>query len=84
MDPEIRETIMGHWYRGTNVNERYGRISDQELVDAIDVMTVDHSNTEILLSRDGKENPDQGLESESGSLRTTRVQTGLSPIVSRQ
>ena len=28
MDPEIRESIMGHWFRGKTVAERYGRISD--------------------------------------------------------
>ncbi|MFH1117289.1 MAG: site-specific integrase [Pseudomonadota bacterium] len=51
MDPEIRESIMGHWYRGRNVNERYGRIGDEELVRAIDQMTFDHGKTEILVAR---------------------------------
>jgi integrase len=50
MDPEIREAIMGHWYRGKNINERYGRIGDQELIDAIDAMTFDHGDTEIFVS----------------------------------
>jgi integrase len=50
MDPEIREAIMGHWYRGKNINERYGRIGDQELIDAIDKMTFDHGDTEIFVS----------------------------------
>jgi integrase len=51
MDPEIREAIMGHWYRGRNVNERYGRIGDEELIKAIDQMTFDHGKTEILVAR---------------------------------
>jgi integrase len=38
MDPEIRESIMGHWYRARNVTERYGRISDDELLSAVDSM----------------------------------------------
>ena len=51
MDPEIREAIMGHWYRGRNVNERYGRISEEELLRAIDSLTVDHGETEIVVAR---------------------------------
>jgi integrase len=51
MDPEIRESIMGHWYRGRNVNERYGRIGDEELIRAMDQMTFDHGKTEILVAR---------------------------------
>jgi integrase len=48
MDPEIREAILGHSERGKSVVERYGRISDQELVQAIDGLTFDHGETEIL------------------------------------
>jgi integrase len=51
MDPEIREAILGHWHRGRNVNERYGRISDAELIASIDLMTFDHGTTEILVAR---------------------------------
>jgi integrase len=51
MDPEIREAIMGHWHRGRNVNERYGRISEEELVQAIDSLIVDHGETEIVVAR---------------------------------
>jgi integrase len=50
MDPEIREAIMGHWYRGRNVSERYGRISEDELLKAIDSMTMDHGETEIVVA----------------------------------
>jgi integrase len=50
MDPEIREAIMGHWYRGKTINERYGRIGDQELIDAIDGMSFDHGDTEIFVN----------------------------------
>ena len=78
MDPEIRESIMGHWCRGRNVNERYGRISDKELIDAIDLMTVEHGETEILLSDSRKENPGQGRKSSSGNLRTRCVQAHVS------
>ena len=44
MDPQIAEAILGHWYRGRNVNDRYGRIGDQELIRAIDGMTFDHGD----------------------------------------
>lgn len=51
MDPEIRESILGHWMKEKSVTERYGRISDEELVSAIDSMTFDHGATEIWASR---------------------------------
>ena len=81
MDPEIRESIMGHWYRGRTVTERYGRISDEELIRAIDAMTFDDGDTEILLSDGKKENPGQGRNPSSGNLRTTRVQARVSKQV---
>jgi hypothetical protein len=60
MDPEIRESIMGHWFRGRSVTERYGRISDEELIRAMDSMTFDHGNTEILISEGKKEKTAKG------------------------
>ena len=48
MDYEIRETIMGH---ATGIAGRYGRISDLDLIIAIDRMTFDHGETEICVSR---------------------------------
>jgi len=50
MDSEIRKQIMGHWYRGKNVDEGYGWISDEELIEAIDGMTFDHGDTAIFVS----------------------------------
>ena len=50
MDQEIRERIMGHYNRAMNVNERYGRISDSDLVRAIDGVTFDHGKSEIILA----------------------------------
>jgi integrase len=50
MHPEIQEAILGHSTRTRNVNERYGRISDKELLTAIDQMTFDHGETEIWLA----------------------------------
>jgi len=49
MSDEIQRAIMGHATRGLSVHDRYGRISDQELLDAIDQMTFDHGETEILV-----------------------------------
>lgn len=48
---EIEHAIMGHAERGLNVHERYGYISDQELLDAVDRMTFDHGETMILLAK---------------------------------
>ncbi|MGO9117629.1 MAG: tyrosine-type recombinase/integrase [Desulfomonilaceae bacterium] len=50
IDFEIRESIMGHWFREKSVSERYGRISNEELLQAIDSMTFDHGETEILVA----------------------------------
>ncbi len=47
VDPAIAEAILGHWSREKPVHERYGMISDEELVEAIDSMTFDHGPTEI-------------------------------------
>jgi integrase len=51
MDPEIREAIMGHWFKTRAVSERYGRISEEELIKAIDSMTFEHGETEIWVAR---------------------------------
>jgi len=51
MDGEIRESILGHASREKSVSERYGRISDLELLEAIDSMTFDHGPTEIMVVR---------------------------------
>jgi integrase len=50
MHPEIQESILGHSTRQRSVSERYGRISDQELLQAIDLMTFDHGDTEIWVA----------------------------------
>jgi integrase len=50
VDYQIAESIMGHWHRAKSVNDRYGRISDEELIVAIDRMTFDHGQTEIILA----------------------------------
>src|SRR5271157_3476876 len=50
VDPAVAESIMGHWFRGRSVNERYGRISDSELIQAIDSMAYDNGETEILVA----------------------------------
>ena len=50
MDQEIRERIMGNYNKAKNVNERYGRISDSDLIRAIDGVTFDHGKTEIILA----------------------------------
>lgn len=60
MDQEIRERIMGHYNRTNNVNERYGRISDTDLVRAIDVVTFDHGRSEVILASE-KRNRQNGV-----------------------
>ena len=41
---------MGYGDKARSVRERYGQISDQELIKAINLMTSDHGETEIWLS----------------------------------
>jgi hypothetical protein len=41
---------MGHSERGRSVHERYGHISDEELLEAIDRMTFDHGETVIMVA----------------------------------
>lgn len=50
MDHEIRESILGHAWKGKSVSERYGRIRYQEFLQAIDKTTFDHGSTEIVVS----------------------------------
>ncbi len=69
MDPEIRESIMGHWFRGKTIAERYGRISDADLVREMDKVSFHHGETEILVSESKKKNPKE-LEPPSGKMLT--------------
>lgn len=73
MDPEIREAILGHSERGKSVIERYGRISDQELLNAIDSMTFDHGETEIFVASGKKpplKNSEHFLNNEGGKRKS--------------
>ncbi len=60
MDPEIRERILGHWSKGRTVSERYGGVSDEELLQAIDSMKFDNGNTLIVVSDQEKQDPGEG------------------------
>jgi integrase len=51
IDPTIAESILNHWFSGRSVNERYGHVSGQELLAAIDRMTFDNGETEIMARR---------------------------------
>ena len=65
MHPEIEKAIMGHSQRGKSVHEGYGFISDEELVRAIDGMTFDHGETQILVSGRKGKSRQGGANSES-------------------
>lgn len=54
IDSEIREAILGHSNRSLDVSERYGIISDEELVQAIDRFTYDNGLTQILVAAAAK------------------------------
>ena len=48
IDLEIRESILGHALKVKDVSSRYGRISNEEFVRAIDQLTFEHGETEIV------------------------------------
>jgi integrase len=52
IDFQIAETILGHQNKARSVSDRYGRISDKELLEAIDKLTVENGETEVLLARE--------------------------------
>ncbi|MEW6351703.1 MAG: tyrosine-type recombinase/integrase [Thermodesulfobacteriota bacterium] len=55
MDFELREAILGHRV-GRTMMERYGRISDEDLVRAIDGVNFDNGKTEILVGTSTRTN----------------------------
>ena len=54
IDSEIRELIMGHADKKLSVTERYGFVSDEELVTAIDKFTYDNGLTQILVASNAR------------------------------
>lgn len=50
MEPALAESFLGHRYRERSVNERCGRVSDAELLTAVDAMTFDNGPTEIVVN----------------------------------
>jgi integrase len=52
MDPSVRNLIVGH-SSSRSVEDRYIRVSDHELLRAVDAMTFDHGWTELDLVEEG-------------------------------
>jgi len=51
VNEQIAESIMGHWFKGKSVNDRYGYISVEELIRAIDAWEADNGATAIWAGR---------------------------------
>lgn len=66
MHPEVEKAIMGHSSRARTVHEGYGLIGDEELIKAIDVMTFDHGETEILSGNSPKKKSLQRMVASAG------------------
>ncbi|MFA6224471.1 MAG: tyrosine-type recombinase/integrase [Desulfomonilaceae bacterium] len=49
----VLQAIVGHVDRMRPITQRYGRVSDQELLDAIDKLVTDHGSTEVLTCVNG-------------------------------
>lgn len=68
VDPQIAESILGHWFKGKSVNDRYGYISDEELLQATDKMTFDHGETQILIAKSAQQKlPERTFGAQSGA-----------------
>jgi integrase len=52
IDSQIAESILGHWNRTLTVSDRYGVISDEELVNAINCLKFNFGPTTILVASD--------------------------------
>ncbi|MGO9571865.1 MAG: tyrosine-type recombinase/integrase [Desulfomonilaceae bacterium] len=76
MDPEIRESILGHWFKERSVSERHGRISNEELIRAIDSTIFDHGQTEILVVKQETERCAQNPFRQKESRAVTRLTLG--------
>jgi integrase len=48
---ELQRAIMGHGGRALSSHDRYGRISNDELLEAVDKMSFDFGPTEIYVNR---------------------------------
>jgi integrase len=51
LDAEIRERILGHSQRELSVSERYGIVSNEELVEEVDKLTFEHGETKIWVEK---------------------------------
>jgi len=76
MREDLEKEIMGHQTRGKSIHERYGRISDQELLQAIDSMSFCHGETEVLAN--GPKKCKQGVSKNGVTKKKATGQGGLS------
>jgi integrase len=74
LDYQVAEAIMGHQAKVRSVADRYGVISDEELLEAIDQMTFDHGETEILVAGHG-----QRFSGDTSNIRGNKNATFVAP-----
>ncbi|MBI5571160.1 MAG: tyrosine-type recombinase/integrase [Desulfomonile tiedjei] len=72
VDPQIAESIMGHWLKGRSVNDRYGYIGDKELLQAIDKITFDHGETKVFVARSKESGPKGNKRETNGGVQEKR------------
>jgi integrase len=81
--PEITEAILGHSTRARSVSERYGHISDEELVQAVDSMTFDHGETvirgKLRGGNNGERSQDCGVDRGLENIRRARPEHSSGP-----
>lgn len=81
VDYQVAESIMGHWHRAKSVNDRYGRISDAELLRAIDMVTFSHGETEIVLNTQPRKSKEASPKKGNKTATNDRMRRGSRRIV---
>lgn len=76
MDSEIREAILGHWFKAKSINERYGVVGDQEMIKAIDQMTFDHGPTVIIVRENHVKTITSVPGCDQGVIKSKKRKTG--------
>jgi integrase len=80
VDPDVAEAILGHADRVKGVRERYGRISDEELVRGIDQVSWDYGPTEIYVARERGKALEKGNSVVTGKAEKEKNQVATLPL----
>ncbi len=77
---EVAQSIVGRKNLMKSVSKRYGRISNEVLVQAIDRVSFDHGPTEIMVTRSRKDKADKGSSPVSAQMSAKCEHSALHSI----